>query len=70
VLVSEVDGLRIIGNSSAQLLRRVADCLVDIFRIGATSPGATLLDARTLFDQEVRMLRFRIVILQFKEQKI
>eukprot|EP00873_Tetraselmis_striata_P045222 jgi/Tetstr1/465486/TSEL_010170.t1 len=52
MLVSEVDGLRIVGNSSTQLLRRVADCLVDIFRIGATSPGATLLDARTLFDQE------------------
>mmetsp|Transcript_12464 Transcript_12464/g.35002 ORF Transcript_12464/g.35002 Transcript_12464/m.35002 type:complete len:872 (-) Transcript_12464:151-2766(-) len=50
-LVSEVDGLRIVSNRTTQLLRRVADSLVDIFRIGSTSPGAALFDARTLFEQ-------------------
>lgn len=51
-LVPELDGMRIVSNRSTQLLRRVADCLVEIFRIGSTSPGAALLDARTLFDQK------------------
>uniref|UniRef100_A0A061RIB2 Protein VACUOLELESS1 n=1 Tax=Tetraselmis sp. GSL018 TaxID=582737 RepID=A0A061RIB2_9CHLO len=51
VLVPEIDGVRIVTNRSAQLLRRVADSLVDIFQIGSTSPGAALVDARTLFDR-------------------
>ena len=55
-LVPEVDGLRIVTNRSTQLLRRVNDRLVEIFQIGSTSPGATLFDARTLFDQKASAL--------------
>eukprot|EP00762_Andalucia_godoyi_P003514 ANDGO_04278.mRNA.1 Vacuolar protein sorting-associated protein 16 homolog len=44
-LVSEVDGLRIISNTSCEFLQRVPSSLVDIFRIGSVEPSALLFDA-------------------------
>ena len=41
VLTPEVDGVRILTSQRHELLRRVPDALVDIFRIGSTSPGCT-----------------------------
>ncbi|KAK9815234.1 hypothetical protein WJX72_000416 [[Myrmecia] bisecta] len=50
VLVPEIDGVRIVSNETHELLRRVPDCLVDVFRPGSTEPGALLFHARELFD--------------------
>ncbi len=39
VLVSECDGVRLISAEQHELLSRVPDSLVDIFKIGSTAPG-------------------------------
>ncbi len=39
-LVPEVDGVRVVAAGRHELLRRVPDCLADVFRIGSTAPGA------------------------------
>lgn len=39
VLVSEVDGVRVVSNAASQLLRGVPDALADIHRVGSTAPG-------------------------------
>ena len=39
VLVSEVDGVRLISAEQHELLSRVPDSLVDIFKIGSEAPG-------------------------------
>ena len=39
VLVSEVDGVRLISAEQHELLSRVPDSLVDIFKIGSEEPG-------------------------------
>ncbi|KAK9476082.1 Vps16, N-terminal region-domain-containing protein [Lipomyces japonicus] len=44
-LVPESDGIRIISNDKCEFLAKVPDVVVDIFRIGSTSPSAILLDA-------------------------
>eukprot|EP00879_Flechtneria_rotunda_P017255 GHRR01018076.1.p1 GENE.GHRR01018076.1~~GHRR01018076.1.p1 ORF type:complete len:487 (+),score=167.02 GHRR01018076.1:290-1750(+) len=50
VMVSEVDGLRLINGATTSLLRRVSDTLIQVYRPGSTSPAAQLLDSRDLFD--------------------
>lgn len=40
VLVSECDGVRLISSEKHELLSRVPDSLVDVFKIGSTAPGA------------------------------
>ncbi|KAF8057673.1 VCL1 [Scenedesmus sp. PABB004] len=50
VLVSEVDGLRMVDAGAMSLLRRVPDPLVQAYPPGSTAPPAQLLDARDLFD--------------------
>ncbi|KAK9907253.1 hypothetical protein WJX75_000093 [Coccomyxa subellipsoidea] len=52
VLVTECDGVRLISDTTHELLRRVPDCLADVYRVGSTAPGALLYDARELFDQQ------------------
>ena len=42
VLVCECDGVRLISAEKHELLSRVPDSLVDIFKIGSTAPGALL----------------------------
>lgn len=39
-LVPECDGVRVVAGQRHDLLRRVPDCLTDVFRIGSTAPGA------------------------------
>ena len=39
ILVSECDGVRLISAEKHELLSRVPDSLVDIFKIGSTAPG-------------------------------
>lgn len=41
VLVSECDGVRLISAQQHELLSRVPDSQVDVFRIGSTAPGNT-----------------------------
>lgn len=42
VLVSECDGVRLISAEKHELLSRVPDSLVDVFKIGSTAPGTLL----------------------------
>lgn len=39
-LVAESDGVRVVASTRHDMLRRVPDCLTDVFRIGSTAPGA------------------------------
>lgn len=39
VLVSECDGVRLVSAQQHELLSRVPDSQVDVFRIGSTAPG-------------------------------
>ncbi|XP_050381114.1 protein VACUOLELESS1 [Argentina anserina] len=51
VLIPECDGVRILSNSSMELLQRVPDSTESIFKIGSTSPAALLFDALDHFDR-------------------
>lgn len=44
-LVPDIDSVKIITNEKAELVQKVPDGTEDIFRIGATSPAAVLVDA-------------------------
>ncbi|XP_035218067.1 vacuolar protein sorting-associated protein 16 homolog [Stegodyphus dumicola] len=63
-LVPEIDGVRIIGNTTHELLQKVPDAVADVFRIGSLSPSALLLEASNEFrrrshkaDEYMRMIR-------------
>ncbi|XP_054707259.1 vacuolar protein sorting-associated protein 16 homolog [Uloborus diversus] len=63
-LVPEIDGVRIIGNSTHELLQKVPDAVIDVFKIGSLSPSALLLEASNEFrrhshkaDEYIRMIR-------------
>lgn len=65
-LVSEVDGLRIIGNDRHEFLQQVPRIIVDIFSIASLSAGTLLLEASREFsrkshkaDEYMKMLRDR-----------
>jgi hypothetical protein len=65
-MVQEIDGIRIIGNETQELLQRVPPVVVDIFCIGSISPGALLLEANKEFqrhshraDEYIRMIHER-----------
>ncbi|GLC37683.1 hypothetical protein PLESTM_000635700 [Pleodorina starrii] len=52
-VVSEVDGCRLLlGRTQQQILRKVPECCVQVFRPGATGPAAQLWDARALYDDQ------------------
>ncbi|GIL65103.1 hypothetical protein Vafri_18928 [Volvox africanus] len=52
-VIPEVDGCRLImGRTAQQLLRKVPESCVEVFRPGATGPAAQLWDARTLYDDQ------------------
>lgn len=50
-LIPEVDGVRILSNTSMEFLQRVPDSTVSIFKIGSTLPAALLYDALDHFDR-------------------
>ncbi|KAF8764583.1 Vacuolar protein sorting-associated protein like [Argiope bruennichi] len=63
-LVPEIDGVRIISNTSHELLQKVPEAVADVFRIGSLSPSAILLEASNEFrrrshkaDEYIRMIR-------------
>lgn len=51
-LVQELDGARIIGNVSHELLQKVPDVVIDVFRIGSIKPGALLVEASAEFEKK------------------
>uniref|UniRef100_A0A131XNR4 Vacuolar protein sorting-associated protein 16 homolog n=1 Tax=Hyalomma excavatum TaxID=257692 RepID=A0A131XNR4_9ACAR len=51
-LVQELDGARIIGNISHELLQKVPDVVTDVFRIGSIKPGALLVEASVEFEKK------------------
>ena len=51
-LVQEVDGLRIITNTTHELLQQVPGVVAEIFQIGSIAPGSLLLEARKEFDRK------------------
>lgn len=62
-MVQELDGIRIIGNDTQEMLRRVDPIVVDIFGIGSVSAGALLVEANKEFqrhshraDEYIRMI--------------
>jgi hypothetical protein len=66
-LIPELDGLRIIGNTSHELLHRVPTVVEDVFKIGSMSPGAMLYDASQEFvkrsprtDEYIRMIKDKL----------
>eukprot|EP01113_Clastostelium_recurvatum_P007331 TRINITY_DN1340_c0_g1_i1.p1 TRINITY_DN1340_c0_g1~~TRINITY_DN1340_c0_g1_i1.p1 ORF type:complete len:828 (-),score=182.11 TRINITY_DN1340_c0_g1_i1:129-2612(-) len=51
-IVGEVDGLRILSNSTCEFLQRVPDAVEEIFAVGSTAPAATLYDAAEHFERK------------------
>lgn len=51
IIIPECDGARILSNTSMEILQRVPDSTVSIFKIGSTEPAALLYDALDHFDQ-------------------
>ncbi|KAI1280493.1 Vacuolar protein sorting-associated protein 16 -like protein [Halotydeus destructor] len=77
MLFEEIDGIRIIGHDSHDFLELVPEVTVDVFRIGALSAGALLLEAYKAFesktskaDEYLKMLRERNNIRMAVEQCI
>lgn len=50
MLVGELDGVRIIGSSSQELLQEVPLVCQDIFKIASMAPGALLLEAHREYE--------------------
>ncbi|EGC36173.1 hypothetical protein DICPUDRAFT_32286 [Dictyostelium purpureum] len=63
-LVTEIDGVRIISDTTSEFFHRVSDVTVDLFKIGTTSPSSILYDATEHFinkspqaDESIRSIR-------------
>lgn len=50
MLVGELDGVRVIGSSSQELLQEVPLVCQDIFKIASMAPGALLLEAHREYE--------------------
>ncbi|XP_064643681.1 vacuolar protein sorting-associated protein 16 homolog [Lineus longissimus] len=50
-LVPEMDGLRIVSNTSHEMLQKVPSVIEDIFKIGSMTPGAMLFEASREFQR-------------------
>ncbi|RMX51789.1 hypothetical protein pdam_00011635 [Pocillopora damicornis] len=66
-LVQEVDGVRIIGKETHELLQRVPAAVEQVFKIGSMEPGAMLYDASKEFEKKsaraeeyIRMIKDRL----------
>lgn len=66
-LVQELDGVRIIGNETHELLQRVPAAVEQVFKIGSMEPGAMLFDASKEFEKKsaraeeyIRMIKDRL----------
>ncbi|ODV97668.1 hypothetical protein PACTADRAFT_47539 [Pachysolen tannophilus NRRL Y-2460] len=51
ILLTELDGLKILSNNKLEFLSRINDITVDTFRFGSTSPSAILLDSVDQLDR-------------------
>lgn len=66
-LVQEVDGVRIIGKETHELLQKVPAAVEQVFKIGSMEPGAMLYDASKEFEKKsaraeeyIRMIKDRL----------
>ncbi|XP_031556502.1 vacuolar protein sorting-associated protein 16 homolog [Actinia tenebrosa] len=66
-LVQEIDGVRIIGSYTHELLQKVPTAVENVFKIGSMEPGAMLYDAAREFekksaraDEYVRMIKDKL----------
>lgn len=51
-LIPDIDSIRVVSNSRTDILQRVPDCIVDVFKIGSIAPSAMLFDAMELYQKE------------------
>ncbi|KXJ28267.1 vacuolar protein sorting-associated protein 16 homolog [Exaiptasia diaphana] len=51
-LVQEIDGVRVIGNETHELLQKVPPSVENVFKIGSVNPGAMLYDAAKEFEKK------------------
>ncbi|KAI3967604.1 hypothetical protein MKW92_003479 [Papaver armeniacum] len=51
ILIPECDGVRVLSNTSMELLQLVPESTVSIFSVGSAKPAALLYDALDLFDR-------------------
>lgn len=52
IMISEIDGVRILTEDTYEFLERVPDAVEDVFRIGSTKPAALLYDAYEHFQKK------------------
>ncbi|XP_064470643.1 vacuolar protein sorting-associated protein 16 homolog [Ornithodoros turicata] len=51
-LAQELDGIRVISNSSHELLQKVPNIVTEVLRIGSLAPGALLMEALSEFEKK------------------
>jgi hypothetical protein len=51
-LIGEVDGVRVIGDTAHELIERIPDVVVSVFKIGSEAAGALLLEAHKEFQKK------------------
>ncbi|XP_015782165.1 vacuolar protein sorting-associated protein 16 homolog [Tetranychus urticae] len=52
-LVQEIDGIRVITNDTNEIIQKVPDPLVQVFKIGSLAPGALLMEANKEYERRV-----------------
>ncbi|KAJ3135793.1 hypothetical protein HK100_002286 [Physocladia obscura] len=52
VLISEIDGVRVVGSEKSWFIEKVPNATEDVFKIGSTAPGAILYDAFDNFQKK------------------
>ena len=62
LVVPELDGARLLGDSTHELLRRVPAPLTDIFRVGSTAPGESTCTFATPCKDFEHALHRRVVL--------
>lgn len=69
-LISEVDGVRIIGNTTHELIERIPPVVVNVFKIGSEAPGALLLEAHKEFQKKThRATEYMRILCEKKEHE-
>lgn len=63
-LLPDVDGIRVLRGQKLEYIRRVPDSLVEIFKIGSTSPPAILLDAQQQFEGKSPKINYNIQLIR------
>ena len=67
-LVSELDGVRVLGNMSHDFIERIPEVVISVFKIGSEAPGALLLEAHKEFQRKTHLANEYVRILSEKSQ--